>query len=113
MFTCSYIKLKNFLYFHEEFKQFHYNDMQYFEEKLKEKFNFYDDLDDIRKFVLIDMAFNLGLNGFSLFHKFLHLLSLKLFAQAAIEMLNSRWAFQVPNRAKVLSEMIKSGDWPT
>lgn len=86
--------------------------IQYFDDQLHNKLPFYDELDEVRKAVLINMAFNLGLFGLMAFKKFLNLLSTKQFAQASIEMLDSAWAKQVKNRALVLSQMIKTGEWP-
>ncbi len=59
------------------------------------------------KEVLVDMAYNLGTSGLLKFKKTLAALQAKRWKEAAIEMLNSRWAKQVGPRAIELSVIIK------
>jgi lysozyme len=66
-------------------------------------------LDPVRQDVLVDMAFNMGVTGLLKFQHFLLFLAQGQWNEAADAMLNSLWATQVGNRAKVLSEMIRSG----
>jgi lysozyme len=49
------------------------------------------------------------LKGFELA---LDAMSLRLYDEAASEFLDSKWASQVGYRAKELSEMIRTGDYP-
>lgn len=60
-----------------------------------------------RFFVLVDMVFNLGINGTRKFKKMLTALKKGLYSDAAEEMLNSNWAKQVGNRAVILSALMK------
>lgn len=62
-----------------------------------------------RRMALIDMAFNLGLNGLLKFKKMLASLVAGDWDQAAAEMLDSTWASQVGQRAVTLATMIKEG----
>ena len=62
------------------------------------------------KDVVVNMCYQLGLSGFSKFKKTIYLLETEQYEDASIEMLNSLWAKQTPNRAKELSEKIKSID---
>ena len=66
-------------------------------------------LDDVRRDVILDMAFNLGAGGLMRFRKTLAYIEDGKFTAASIEMLRSRWADQVGTRAIRLSEMMASG----
>lgn len=71
----------------------------------------YDRLNDARKGVLVNMAFNLGMNGLLKFKKMLSAIEYGHFTQASREMLDSNWANQVGNRAQELAEQMKTGEW--
>jgi len=62
----------------------------------------FDELSEARRNVLTDMAFNMGEGTLSRFAKLRHNVAIKNYEQAAKEMLDSRWAKQVPNRAQQL-----------
>lgn len=66
-------------------------------------------LDKARQVALLDMIYNLGLPGFSLFKKTIELLKNGDYENAALEMLNSKWAFQVGHRSWSLAGIIKYG----
>ena len=66
------------------------------------------DLSEPRRAVLINMVFNLGYPRFSKFKKMLQAIKEKDFNRAAAEMLDSRWARQVGNRAIELAEIMKT-----
>lgn len=67
--------------------------------------------DEVRQAVLINMAFNLGVNGLLKFRNSLKLWRQKDYEGFAKEILDSRWARQVGNRAKELSEQARTGEW--
>ena len=67
----------------------------------------WNSLSEVRKAVLIDMAFNLGSSRLSAFKKFKASLDGRDYERAAKEMLDSRWAVQVGRRATKLSEMMR------
>jgi len=67
------------------------------------------DLDETRKLVLADMAYNLGLHGLLEFKKMLAAVKAKNWPQAAAEMRNSKWAKQIPHRAGPLAEIMEKG----
>ena len=67
------------------------------------------DLNDVRQRCLMDMAFNLGVAGLMKFSKTLRLAADGHFSAASQEMLRSRWAGQVGQRAITLSEMMATG----
>ncbi|WDE11173.1 glycoside hydrolase family protein [Thalassomonas haliotis] len=61
--------------------------------------------------VLINMAYNLGASGLMAFQKMLANVEAGDFQGAANEMLDSRWAQQVPNRAEELAKQMVLGEW--
>jgi lysozyme len=69
--------------------------------------SFFDDLPINVQNVLVEMAYQLGINGLSKFRKTLRFLELKQYVLASKEMLISKWAQQTPNRAKKLSNLMK------
>ena len=56
--------------------------------------------------VVIEMCYQLGVTGFSKFVKTITYLKDKDFKSASVEMLDSKWAKQTPNRAKEMSEIV-------
>tara|TARA_R100001594_G_scaffold128315_1_gene166501 strand:+ start:1380 stop:1790 length:411 start_codon:yes stop_codon:yes gene_type:complete len=60
------------------------------------------------KDVVTNMCYQLGLSGFSKFKKTIYYLETEQYQEASVEMLDSLWAKQTPNRAKELSEIVKS-----
>ena len=79
------------------------------EEILNKSLYFWDELSPIRKEVLINMAYNLGVDGLYKFRTTLRLIGEKRYEEASNQMLNSLWARQVPNRARELSNLMKDG----
>ncbi|MDK1287400.1 glycoside hydrolase family protein [Pseudoalteromonas umbrosa] len=61
--------------------------------------------------VLTNMAFNIGLQGLMGFKRMLEHVQQGEFESAAVEMLDSRWANQVPSRAQELAQQMLSGEW--
>lgn len=57
--------------------------------------------------VVIEMCYQLGVTGVSKFKKTISYLQKSEWANASVEMLDSKWAKQTPNRAKKLSEIVK------
>jgi len=76
---------------------------------LENNFDIFNTLPRVRKNVLINMAFNLGLTGISKFKKMWEAIEMADYKLAAREMLDSRWATQVGGRAIELSEQMESG----
>lgn len=75
-----------------------------------ERYTWYNELDEIRKKIIIDMVFNLGISGFLSFKNTIQAIKDKDYNLAAKEMVNSRWYRQVGTRSKRLVEMMKSGE---
>jgi lysozyme len=68
-------------------------------------------LDDVRQEVLVNMAVNLGFARLSGFKRFLAAVGASEFAEASLEMLDSKWAKQVGDRAQRLSKAMRTGSW--
>ena len=76
--------------------------------KIQDKFRWYDDLPQEAQDVVANMCFQLGVTGFSKFKKTIALLKAHKFKKASIEMLDSKWALQTPNRAEELSLILRN-----
>ena len=76
--------------------------------ELDEHLPWWRNLSQVRRHVLVDMAFNLGIFGLLKFQKTLKAIQDERWADAAIEMLDSRWAQQVGQRAKTLAKMMET-----
>ena len=72
-------------------------------------FDWFDELDETRKIVVLNMVFNLGINGFKKFKKTIQYIANENYEDAAIEMKDSKWCSQVGKRCTELSEMMKNG----
>lgn len=70
-------------------------------------------LDEVRHDVLVDMVFNMGIVRVNGFKKTLAALQAGDWETAANEMLDSLWASEVGNRARVLAEMVRTGQYGT
>lgn len=66
-------------------------------------------LDDVRQIVIIDMAFNMGVEDLLKFKHFLAALEAGDYAAAASEMENSAWWHEVGQRAVRLKAMMLTG----
>ena len=60
------------------------------------------------KNVVTNMCYQLGISGFSKFKKTIYLIETEQYEEASIEMLDSLWHRQTPDRAKELSEALRS-----
>jgi lysozyme len=77
---------------------------------LYQSFRWFGDLDEIRKRVLIDMAFNMGIAKLLRFRETLAAIERKDWAQAAEGIRSSLYARQVGNRAERLARMMETGE---
>ena len=69
------------------------------------------DLCPARQAVCANMAFNLGSYGFSKFKNMIKAINEQFYEKASVEMMDSRWARQVSNRANELAIQMHSGNW--
>jgi lysozyme len=74
-----------------------------------ETFFVYSQLNSVRRDVLVEMIFQMGIQGVSRFKRFLAAALQDNWSEAAKEMLDSRWYRQTPGRAKELSEIFEKG----
>ena len=86
------------------------NDIMNCEKQLQQKIpDIYNGLDEIRKSVLLNMCFNLGIGGLLGFKNTLAFVKVGDWERAANNMLSSKWAKQVGRRAIELSELMRKG----
>jgi lysozyme len=86
------------------------NDIVNCEKQLQSKIpDIYNQLDEVRKSVLLNMCFNLGVSGLLGFKNTLALVKAGDWERAANNMLVSKWAKQVGRRAIELSELMRKG----
>lgn len=86
------------------------NRIQKAEKALSAQFSWFSGLDEVRKAVLVSMAFQLGTSGLFSFRKTLQAVAESRYSDAADAMLASKWASQAPLRAGRLAEAMKTGD---
>jgi lysozyme len=133
-------KLKTLLVKHEEYRQFPYSDTTghltvgigrnlvdrgvsiteayylldddifYFSNKLTLFLKFFQSLNEARQIALIDMCFNIGVQGLLGFTQMMLALESGDYQRASQEMLNSKWATQVGDRATCLANIILTGE---
>lgn len=87
------------------------NDVEVRTNDLQRELPWFYMLDDVRKGVLIAMAFQLGTAGLLGFKNTLALVKDGKYAEAADNMLLSKWAEQTPARAQRLAKQMTSGEW--
>ena len=87
------------------------NDINDRVQALKNALPWFDRLDKARQGILLNMAFQLGTAGLLGFKSTLALIAAGKYAEAAEQMLKSKWATQTPARAKRLAEQMKTGEW--
>ena len=75
-------------------------------EELDRNLWWWRDLDDNKQRVMVNMGFNLGYTRLSKFKKFLSAMQIGDFKTAAVEMLDSKWATQVGDRAIRLRDRV-------
>jgi len=73
------------------------------------RFNWFYALNEDRRIIIVDMVFNMGINRFSGFKKMIAALYEQNYTLASHEMLDSKWAEQVGQRAHELAEAMQTG----
>lgn len=86
------------------------DDIIYFYSKLSHFLNFFYKLSENRQIALIDLCFNVGVQGFLNFKNMILALEAFDYERAAKEMLDSKWAEQVGERATCLADIIRTGE---
>ena len=77
---------------------------------VKIKFSWYKYMPPTIQDIVVELCYQLGVYGFSCFRKTIAYLQDKKFKEASVEMLDSRWAEQTPNRARELSNRVREVD---
>ena len=95
---------------HDEVDYLLINDINRCLVELDAAFPRFKDLTEIRREAMINLCFNLGLTRLRKFEKALAAMSIHNYEEAANEFLDSRWAKQVGNRSKEVTEMIRTGE---
>ena len=76
-------------------------------DRIFNKFQWYKYMPDEIQDIVTEMCYQLGVTGFSKFKKTIAYLQNKQWDDASVEMLDSKWAKQTPNRAKEMSDRVK------
>ena len=79
--------------------------------ELNKRLPWFQNLDDARKGVLLNMSFQLGVEGLLGFVNTLKLIEAGKYENAAHAMLQSKWAKQTPQRAERMAEQMRTGLW--
>lgn len=85
------------------------NDIKAATVTLESHFPWTTDLEQVRKDVLLNMTFNMGIVGLAQFKQMLASVQAGNYAAASREMLDSKWAEQVGPRAQRLSIQMETG----
>ena len=85
------------------------NDIDRVTKECKKKIPFWEQLDDERKYALLDMTFQLGIGGVLKFKKMLAAMGVGNWKEAAAQCWDSKYAQQTPNRAKRIAKTIEYG----
>ena len=78
------------------------------QKRIASTFGWWLNSDQEIKDVVTNMCYQLGVSGFSKFKKTIYYLETEQYEDASLEMLNSLWAKQTPNRARELSERVRA-----
>lgn len=80
-------------------------------EQLTRRLPWFQNLDDARKGVLLNMAFQLGVDGLLEFKNTLKFIENGDYKRASDNMLLSKWATQTPERARRMAKQMATGAW--
>ena len=80
-------------------------------DQLTRRLPWFQNLDDARKGVLLNMAFQMGVDGLLGFKNTLKLIEDGHYPEAAAAMMQSKWAQQTPSRAKKMARQMETGKW--
>lgn len=87
------------------------NDIDKREAELLRRAPWMSSLDQVRFGALLNMAFQMGVDGLLGFKNTLAMVRAGDYVQASEGMLNSLWATQTPERAKRIAHQMKTGVW--
>jgi lysozyme len=75
------------------------------------KLGFWYYLDNERRYALLDMCFQLGINGLLKFKKMLEAIRVKDYSEASRQCLDSNYHKQTPKRCERIAKLIRTGVW--
>ena len=87
------------------------NDIEDRTEQLTKRLPWFEKLDEVRQGALLNMAFQLGVDGLLGFKNTLKMVEDGRYSEAADNMLLSKWAQQTPARAQRMAEQMRTGQW--
>lgn len=87
------------------------NDIKRCQQEMEFNFDWFKELDDVRRDAMINLCFNIGVTSLKKFSKAIAAMNVHDYETAAMEFLDSRWASQVGTRALDVTDMIRTGDY--
>ena len=87
------------------------NDIQDARRECSNNFSWFNDLDQVRQDAIVNMCFNLGITRLKGFKKMIAACERHDWETASVEMMDSKWANQVGQRAVRLSDTMRKGEW--
>ena len=87
------------------------NDIARVRREVRRAFPWFSKVNPVRKDVVLNMVFNLGLQRFRGFRKAIAAIKAQDWDEAARQMLDSQWASQVGRRARELAAMMRRGKY--
>ncbi len=87
------------------------NDINSARQSAAKLFNKFEELNEVRQAVLIDLAFNMGYTKLSQFKRFIAAIEKEDFVTASQELKNSAWYNQVGSRGVENCNLILRGTW--
>lgn len=87
------------------------NRMRILKDRIRKALPWFDELDVARQGVLLNMAFQMGVDGLLKFKNTLRHVQARQWTAASVGMLDSLWAKQTPERAERLAEQMRTGVW--
>ncbi len=96
---------------HDEAQYLLNNDITTRVESLQAKLPWFEGLSEVRKAVLLNMSFQLGITGLMGFGNTLKMVKMGDYVNAADNMLKSKWAQQTPARANELANQMRTNTW--
>lgn len=87
------------------------NDIDRVDADMRSRLAWFEHLDEARKGALLNMAFQMGVDGLMQFEQTLGAVRDGKYAHAANLMLMSKWAKQTPERARRIAHQMSTGEW--
>jgi lysozyme len=94
-----------------EAMQMLYHDLDNVHRQVKDKYPWFEELNEARQDVILNMVFNLGINKFGEFAHFIAAVFNRDYVKASHEMINSNWSKQVGKRSVDLARMMLRGEY--